>query len=217
LVAGQIASTLHWMWKYKVTEAERVACGRLFAAASTELMDTNDRNIPDEFKRSSDPAPPADAREAESQADLEADPEADPEAEQEAEQEADLRANTVAEPVTELNIPDQPVETEPVSNAPAAVTTVASNTTAFSFWLAAEASTALPHIYDVDAATEKEGKRDLFAAGFHYGPEEANEKRWKAAHILGTGSSAVASLWVRQNETNHIEMVSIFSYGPTKY
>jgi hypothetical protein len=189
------------MWRYKVTEAERAECERLFAAASTELMDTNDRNIPDEFKRSSDPAPPADAPEPEPEAEQEVDPEADP----------------VGEPVAELNIPDQLLETEPVSNAPAAVTTVASNTTAFSFWPAAEASTALPHIYDVDAAMVKEGKRDLFAAGFHYGPEEANEKRWKAVHILGTGSSAVASLWVRQNETNYIEMVSIFSYGPTKY
>lgn len=49
------------------------------------------------------------------------------------------------------------------------------------------------------------GKRKLFNAGFHYSPEERNEKRWKATHILGAGGNALVSLWVRTNESNTIE------------
>jgi hypothetical protein len=192
------------MWKYAITEAERTECERLFAEGSTELMDTNDRNIPDEVKRSSDPAPPpADA----SYSDSESEPE----------QGVEQRAELEAEPVAELDVPEGIPATVPASNAPAVVTTGASNTTAFSFWLPAEASTNLPQVDDIDAAEQGQGRRDLFAAGFHYGPEEMNEKRWKGAHILGVGTSAVASLWVRQNETNNIEMVSILSKVLNKY
>jgi hypothetical protein len=60
-------------------------------------------------------------------------------------------------------------------------------------------------------------KRNLYTAGFHYGPEQRDEKRWKGAHLLGSGTSAVASLWIRRDDNNNVEKVSILSKYPAQH
>jgi hypothetical protein len=77
------------------------------------------------------------------------------------------------------------------------------NKTAFSYFPAPDyESFALPEVKQPLSPLEGKRKRNLFNADFHYDPEERNEKRWKGAHILGAGGNALASLWVRTNETN---------------
>jgi hypothetical protein len=143
-------------------------------------MDADDANALGEVKKSSDAA---------------TDPEAVPEIGAEA-----ALAGEEVEPAAEPEGPGHVLEP----------TTATVNTTGFPFLPDSGAGIAFPDRVDLVADMEKTKKRDLRTTGFLYDPEEANEKRWKGTYILSAGASAVASLWVRYNATNHVERVSIF-------
>jgi hypothetical protein len=59
--------------------------------------------------------------------------------------------------------------------------------------------------------------RDLYTAGFLYGPEEANRKRWKGIRVLGSGSSAVVALWIKRDHSNNPEQVIKFLVYLTRF
>jgi hypothetical protein len=115
-------------------------------------------------------------------------------------------------PAEEGDQPADDPEDDPA--APVDVTSADVNTTAFPFWPDSAEHVVLPTINDIEAHTMK---RNLYTAGFHYGPEQRDEKRWKGVHLLGSGTSAVASLWIRRDDNNNVEKVSILSKYPAQH
>jgi hypothetical protein len=87
------------------------------------------------------------------------------------------------------------------------------NTTIFSFWPDVSAvSTTLPRLRKPVSQFKKDGKkRKLFKAGIDYESDEESNKRWQGAHVLGAGTSGLASLWVQTDEGNNILQVRIRS------
>jgi hypothetical protein len=181
------------------TEHERAECQRLYAENSEDVMDIpDDMQIPDEVKRLSDPAPtPVE------------------EAEEEADPNGHSDGHLAARPKDGTESQLHASESEPaIESAPVGVIPAEFNTTAFPFWPDSAAHIDLPSINNVETHTMK---RDLYSAGFHYGREEANEKRWKGVHVLGSGTSAVASLWIRRDDNNNVEQVSMLLTYPTRF
>jgi hypothetical protein len=175
------------MWRYVATDEEKVECQRRWDDNSEELLPTDPDRIPNTYKKLSDPAP-APTEEGDESAD---DPEDDPTA-------------PADDPAVPVDDPAAPVDVTPADV----------NTTAFPFWPDSTEHVVLPTINDIEAHTMK---LDLYTSGFHYGPEQRDEKRWKGVHLLGSGTSAVASLWIRRDDNNNVEKVSILSKYPAQH
>lgn len=67
----------------------------------------------------------------------------------------------------------------------------------------------LPSLQDAELNAAQ--KRKLLDAGIGDPDRESPAKRWRGVHFLGAGATGNCSLWVKTNETDNIEEVSVTS------
>ncbi|KAF9692864.1 hypothetical protein EKO04_009106 [Ascochyta lentis] len=182
--AGQVAATLHWMFKYQATDAERNECKRLHNEASQDnLQATDDTKIPEVSKKSSDgpPAKPGDS----------GGDNGDP----------DSPGGSGELPADRAAV--RPLDGDP-DNGGRSPPNARINTSRFSYMpLLSQLNTELPSVDE--GKLDKAQKRKLMEAGLCDSDRETEAKRWHGTHFLGQGATGSCTHWVRTDENDNID------------